>query len=430
VTRNARPREVLQSLITAARSEQITFLAASLAYYTFVSVMPLLLLVVVVATAVGGDELATRLVRQVGTALSPAGQQLLVDALTSGAGRGGATVVGLLVLLWGALKVFRGLNLAFGQVYNTDDEDDTFFDQLRDAVTAFVAVAAGITLTALTSALVGRSGIPVDEFVGPLALVVGLTIAFLPLYLVLPNIDVILSEAFPGALLAAGGWTLLGMGFRIYAESAASFQLYGVIGGVLLLVTWFYVGGILLLLGGVLNAVLADRTDTSDVNRQLQQEPLRDHGQRASMTDEHGETPDPDAEVGAESDAGGARTDDRDDVAAELDEIREELDEFEDRIDERTVHRDEIESDLERYVRGRVRRGHARGWGPYLVLLYGTVMTLGAFYFLGGGWAVLAMLVIWLSTLGLYTLMVLVGITTNVLGLPGRIRDRIRDFRN
>jgi len=50
-----------------------------------------------------------------------------------------------------------------------------------------------------------------------------------------------------------------------------------------------------------------------------------------------------------------------------------------------------------------MRRGHARGWGPYLVLLYGTVLILGAFSFLDGLYAIAAMLILGLSTLGLYT---------------------------
>jgi membrane protein len=113
----------------------------------------------------------------------------------------------------------------------------------------------------------------------------------------------------------------------------------------------------------------------------------------------------------------------------ELQDLRADLDRFEEEIEERTVHREELESDLEQYVRSRVRRGHATGWGPYLVLLYGTVMTLGAFYFLGSGWAVLAMLIIWLSTLGLYTLMLLVGVTVTAVGVPGRMLDFLRNLR-
>jgi hypothetical protein len=57
-------------------------------------------------------------------------------------------------------------------------------------------------------------------------------------------------------------------------------------------------------------------------------------------------------------------------------------------------------------------------------------MTLGAFELLSGGWAVLAMLVIWLSTLGLYTLFVLVGVGLSLAGSPGRLRDAIRERRD
>jgi Flp pilus assembly protein TadB len=113
----------------------------------------------------------------------------------------------------------------------------------------------------------------------------------------------------------------------------------------------------------------------------------------------------------------------------ELRELREEFESFREDIEDRTLHRDEVRSDLKQYVRRRMRRGHARQWGPYVVLLYGTIMTLGAFYYLRGLWAVLAMLVIWLSTLGLYAVMIAVGVTLTATGLPGRLIDRVRDWR-
>lgn len=119
-----------------------------------------------------------------------------------------------------------------------------------------------------------------------------------------------------------------------------------------------------------------------------------------------------------------------DDLRSEVEDLRSKLNEFEAQVDERTLHRDEIESDLKRYVRKRARRGKARGWGPYLVLLYGTAMTIGAFYYLAGGWAVLAMIVIWLSTLGLYVFMLVVGLGLNLLGVPGQLRDRIGSLRS
>ncbi|PSQ17979.1 hypothetical protein BRD02_02230 [Halobacteriales archaeon QS_8_69_73] len=186
---------------------------------------------------------------------------------------------------------------------------------------------------------------------------------------------------------------------------AASYETYGVLGGTLLLMTFLYVGALLLFVGVVLNAVLAGRGHTALPGRGA-------------------DTPEPTAVLD------GTMTRDRPDdpseeqLREELERLHEELDRVEEHIEDRTVHREEIEGDLRRYVRRRVRRGKARGWGPYIVLLYGTVMTLGAFFFLRGVWAVLAMLVVWLSTLGLYALMLIVGTTVTVAGLPGRLRDR------
>ncbi len=112
-------------------------------------------------------------------------------------------------------------------------------------------------------------------------------------------------------------------------------------------------------------------------------------------------------------------------LESELYRISGELSRFEEAVEERTVDRPRLEADLRRYVRQRMRRNRARGWGPYLVLLYGTAMTLGAFQWLQGGWAILAMVVVWLSTLGLYVLMVLVSALLNLLAVPGRLRDAI-----
>jgi len=235
------------------------------------------------------------------------------------------------------------------------------------------------------------------------ALVPILVVACFPIYYLFPDTTLTVREALPGAVFAAVGWTLLTTGS----------QLYGVIGGVLLLVTWVYFAGQLLLVGASLNAVLSGVQD-----RQLQQVPLR-LSDKAMSEDADSETPPP-------SEAGGSEelTDE------ELAQLREEFESFRDDVEDRTLHRDDVEGDLKKYVRRKTRRGHARGWGPYIVLLYGTVMTLGAFYYLQGLWAVLAMLVIWLSTLGLYVVFTVVGVTVRVTNLPGRLLDRVRDWRS
>ena len=398
-----------RDLLDAVRTQQVSFLSASIAYYMFVSLLPLLLLGLAVATFLGGDAFADQVVAAVGTALTPQAATLLSGALRNASGRGGATVVSLAVMVWGSLKVFRGVDTAFSRIYDTH-EAEGFLGSLVDAAAALGGIALALVGFAVVGSLGAVFGVTIAF--GGLVLVPILVVAFLPLYYLFPDTPLTVREVLPGTLFAAVGWTVLATVFSLYASVAGNFQLYGVIGGVLLLVTWFYFAGQLLLLGAVLNAVLSGGTD-----RQLQHESLRGSN-KAMSEDADSETPPP-TETGGVDDL----TDE------ELEKLREEFEEFRDDVEDRTLHRDDVESDLKRYVRRRMRRGHARGWGPYVVLLYGTLMTLGAFYYLQGPWAVLAMLVVWLSTLGLYVVMVVVGLGIRVTGLPGIALDKVRDWR-
>ncbi len=416
MNRNVRPAEFARTLLGVVRDEQLPFLAAAVAYYAFVSLFPLVLLGIAVASAVAGDAFAVEVVGLLREFLTPEATTLLEGALASETGRGGATAVGLLVLLWSSLRLFRGLDIAFSRVYGAESPV-SLGTQVRNALVVLggIGLAVGATAAVTTAVPLGR--VPFPRVVAPLFLWAALATALLPLYYVFPDRPVSLGTALPGTLLAAAGWTILSTAFGVYASRAAAFQVYGVVAGVLIVLTWFYVGGLVILFGAAVNATLAKRRD-----RQLQQGPRRDATQAMSEPDEP-------------PDSGGA---DGEDVATvepeavdyeDFAQLQGELEELEERVEDRTVHREELEGDLEGYVRKRVRRGHAHGWGPYLVLLYGTVMTLGAFYFLSGGWAILAMLVVWLSTLGLYTLMILVGVTVTAAGLPGRLLDRLRKLR-
>jgi len=433
-----------KQFVALVRAEQLSFLAAAISYYAFVSVVPLLIVGLAVTTAVSGPALTTQVVAAVGEFLTPEATTLLETALEADAGRGGVTTVGLAVLVWGGLRVFRGLDVAFSLVYGTTTPKP-LLSQIRDALLVLSAVGLAIIGTIAGTTAVGFDLVPLSGLTGTATLAVFLPVLFLPLYYVFPSERVTVREAVPGAVVAGVGWALLGSVFGIYASYAGSFQLYGVLGGVLLVLVWFYFAGLLLLVGAAVNVVAAGRVDDGQLapvsDRQLQQGALRGFDQRATMSDTEGPTDDespPGESPGGDDAAGdsGSQGPDRDqtrraDVVTkdDLDDLRQEIDDFEDEIEGRTVHRDELERELKGYVRSRVRRGHARGWGPYLVLLYGTVMTLGAFASLSGIWAILAMLVIWLSTLGLYTLMVLVGLTSTALGLPGRVIGRLRNLR-
>lgn len=61
----------------------------------------------------------------------------------------------------------------------------------------------------------------------------------------------------PGSVVGIVGWVLVSIGFRIYLHYFDRYAItYGSLGAVIILLTWFYVSGLMLLLGAEINAVI------------------------------------------------------------------------------------------------------------------------------------------------------------------------------
>lgn len=227
-----------------------------MAYYAFVSTIPLMLLAVAIASFVGGDAMADRVADMLSQQLSPSGQDLVREAFANTAGRGAASVVGVLTLTWSSLRLFRGIDQAFDEVY-MDTLETSILEQIRNAVVVVTGIALALALVIVSSIVL--SVLPVElpfaNLFGNIVLLVVLVAAFLPIYYILPPLEMTLREALPGAVFAAIGWVLFQLGFRIYATNAGQYAAYGVIGAALLFVTWLYFASIVVLVGAVINAV-------------------------------------------------------------------------------------------------------------------------------------------------------------------------------
>ncbi|MDG5758699.1 YihY/virulence factor BrkB family protein [Natronococcus sp. A-GB1] len=431
----SRAHELGTRLVQLARQEQLTLLAAGVAFYAFLSLAPLALLSLALAASVGGEALAAQVTDTTEDVLTPSAQALLTETIVDETGQQGATVVGALGLLWGSSRVFRGLDRAFSAVYGTV-ASKSLINTFWDATIAAAAIVIGLSIVAGIELAVRFVPFTGHLVLGPLFVLLGLIAAFLPLYMIFPDANIDVREALPGTLLAAMGWFVLSRTFSLYADLAGQYAVYGALGAVFLVLIWLYVGAIILVFGATLNVVLADR----ELDRQLQSPRPRQLSTEAMTDDATGadegttrDRPDPDDADRTRTHSSARtrdRADDADALREEIERLRDRVDEFETSVERRTVEKESLEAELKRYVRRRVRRGHAHGWGPYLVLLYGTAMSIAAFYFLSGGWAILALLVVFTSTLGLYVLMVLLGAGLTVLGVPGRLRNAIGERRS
>ena len=260
----SRVATVVRSVVALYRERDIPFLAGSVAYSAFVSLIPLLLLLLIAASVFGSEALRGYVIDVTSRYLAPDAVVVIEQSITRGADRVGFSLLGFVALLWSVLKVFRTLDKAFSELYSARI-DAGIVEQLRDgtivlgamtaAVLAMVAVGALIALgPGLLDGIAAPDGagwlggvgfrLPLVRVAGFPGLVVGLTVAFLPMYYVFPDVEVSLREALPGAAFAAVGWTLLQAAFQVYVSLSSASRMYGAVA---------------VLLGGATNVVLAGR---------------------------------------------------------------------------------------------------------------------------------------------------------------------------
>ena len=256
-----------KEIFSEARNKQITFLAASLSYYAVVSLIPILLIALAIISTIGGGEFATEVVVRAREILTPTAGASIQHALTTASGRSGATIVGILTLSWSTIRIFRGINLAFAYIYET--ETSSIVKQIRDSMLVLVAIGIGFLATTIVGTVLALVPALFVDVLSSIFLIVSLVLLFLPVYYFLPNPSMSLQKALPGTIFAAVSWTSLQALFGIYAANADQYAAYGVLGGLLLLITWFYFAGIVLLMGAVINAVIAKPDTQAESQAQL-----------------------------------------------------------------------------------------------------------------------------------------------------------------
>lgn len=237
--------------------------AASMAYFSILSFVNVLLLGAVLLAALIGEGEARRVILTwfgENTPIDPALIAAMIDAAIRS--RGSITAVGLIFLLWGALGFFgavsRGINRAF------NDGKPLFI--LREKLLGLLLILfsgglilASVALGFVTSYLQNRAATIVDRFqggdlvvalIGSVVPFVMVFVAYLVLYRVVPSQKVTLGDVWPGAFVAALLWTVLRVGYTFYITQFANFEdLFGPLAAIITLIVFIYFASVVLLIG-------------------------------------------------------------------------------------------------------------------------------------------------------------------------------------
>jgi membrane protein len=83
-----------------------------------------------------------------------------------------------------------------------------------------------------------------------------LFVVFTALYYFAPNKKLRCANIVRGAIFATVGWILMSLAFSYYVNNFANYTaMYGSLGGMIILMVWFYLSGMIIVLGGEMNAI-------------------------------------------------------------------------------------------------------------------------------------------------------------------------------
>jgi len=239
---------LLKAVALTAYHEEIRYPAAALAYYGFVSFVPLLLLLV----AVLGDQLATQLARVSPTFLTPEVSDLIDQSVRTATHRVSAGLLAVLVLLWSSVNVVGDVRAVVERIEGTARTGVKVW--AHDAVGILGSVGIAIVAIVATTILFAYTpGGPLDFVVAFATLWLLLTVGFVPLYTLPSTVVSGPRAALPGAAATALCWTIIHTGIQFYALNAGQFSIYGVLSGVILILTSLYLAAAALFTGFIVN---------------------------------------------------------------------------------------------------------------------------------------------------------------------------------
>jgi membrane protein len=253
-------------------------LAASLAYYTALSLAPLLLLIVgVVGLVLDRQQVATQLATQLEGLMGQAGRELVTSILTTTSPQGSllATVIGLGTLFIGATAVFGELQATMNLIWEVQPAPTSgvwagIWAWLRERIfsLAIVFALAFLLLVSLviSAALAGAAAL----FHGPEQAVLShvleiavsllvLTFVFALFYKYVPDAEIGWRDVWLGGLITAVLFTLGKTAIGIYLGRASVGSAYGAAGSMVVLLVWVYYSALIMFFGAEFTHVWATR---------------------------------------------------------------------------------------------------------------------------------------------------------------------------
>ncbi|WP_058306066.1 YihY/virulence factor BrkB family protein [Gracilibacillus massiliensis] len=262
----------LKRLFERITSDEVPGLAAQLSYFFLLSLFPFMIFLVTLVGYLPFDNIDV--MNFVSTYAPDEIMTLLTDNLTQimNNRNGGLLSIGIIGTLWSASNGINALIRSFNKAYNIDEERS--FIVTRGISIVLTIAMLLVILIAFLLPIFGRMiGVYLFSFFGlsagfldlwnALRWVISSVIFFIvlvTLYRLAPSKKVYFKHVYIGAIFATVFWQLTSLAFSYYVSSMGNYSAtYGSLGGVIILMIWFYLSGIIIITGGEINAEIESK---------------------------------------------------------------------------------------------------------------------------------------------------------------------------
>jgi membrane protein len=253
-------------------------LAASLAYYTALSLAPLLLLLVsLIGIVLGREQVGHQLTVQLEGLIGPAGRELVTSILAATNPQEGAlaTIIGLVTLFIGATAVFGELQATLNLIWEVRPAPTSgvwagIWVVLRERIFSLALVLALAFLLLVSLVISAALASATALFQGPeqallshlLEIAVSLlvlTFVFALLYKYVPDAEISWQDVWLGGFITAVLFTLGKTAIGFYLGQASVGSAYGAAGSLVVLLVWVYYSALIMFFGAEFTHVWATR---------------------------------------------------------------------------------------------------------------------------------------------------------------------------
>ncbi|MFC9597598.1 YihY/virulence factor BrkB family protein [Peribacillus butanolivorans] len=258
-----------KQLIKEIKEDRVTGLAAEQAYYYLLALFPLLILLLSILPYLNIDiQTAMDTIKTfMPTETVEVIEENIINILSER--NGGLLTFGFLGTIWSASNGMNAFIHSMNIAYDVKETRNFIKARFISIILTLGLVVAFIVMLGLP--VFGKVIIDLLQQVISLpeemqslfsllrwiiaVVVISLVLTFL--YRFAPNKSFPIKHVIPGAVTATVLWLGISLGFSFYVSNFANYSsTYGSLGGVIILMLWLYLSGLIFVIGGEINAIL------------------------------------------------------------------------------------------------------------------------------------------------------------------------------